>query len=55
VQEIQRPFVPLTHDEFAKLSTDEKVWYLARAMESLSEERGGVFAKQPARSTRTLQ
>jgi len=30
----QVPFTLLTHEEFAKLSTDEKIKYLARAIEA---------------------
>jgi hypothetical protein len=55
VNQRQVPFILLTHDEFAKLSTDEKIMYLARAMESLAEERGSVFAGPPEQQTRTLQ
>jgi hypothetical protein len=55
VQETPRPLFLLTHDEFAKLSTDEKVMYLAHAMEALAEERGAVFASPGSHPTRTLQ
>jgi hypothetical protein len=55
VQENPRPLFLLTHDEFAQLSTDEKVMYLARAMEALAEEHGVVFASPGCHPTRTLQ
>jgi len=55
VQENQISCVLLTHDEFAKLSTEEKVMYLARALEALAEERGMVFASPPPLPTPTLQ
>jgi hypothetical protein len=33
------PFRPLPHDEFVKLSLDEKIAYLARATEAFSGSR----------------
>lgn len=55
MQEKQTPFVLLTHDTFARLSTEEKVMYLARAMEAMAEQRGVVFAPEPPQPTHTLQ
>ena len=55
MQEKQIPFVLLTHDEFARLSTDEKVMYLARAMEAMAQQRGVVFASRSSQATHTLQ
>jgi hypothetical protein len=55
VQQNRIPFSLLTHDEFAKLSTEDKVLYLARAMEALAEERGAVFATERTQPPRTLQ
>jgi hypothetical protein len=51
----QIPSILLTHEEFAQLSTDEKIAYLVRAVEALAEERGAIFAGLSARPTRTLQ
>ena len=55
MQEKQTPFVLLTHDAFARLSTEDKVMYLARAMEAMAEQRGVVFAPEPPQPTYTLQ
>jgi hypothetical protein len=55
VQQKPIQFALLTHEDFAKLSTEEKIMYLARAMEALAEERGSVFAGPPEQSTYTLQ
>jgi hypothetical protein len=55
VKETQFPFALLTHEDFAKLSTEEKIMYLARAMEALSDERGPVFAGLSSQNKRTLQ
>jgi hypothetical protein len=55
VNEPQFPFALLTHEEFAKLSTEQKVMYLARAMEALADERGPVFAGLSSQNKPTLQ
>jgi hypothetical protein len=43
MRRIDAPFRPLPHDEFNKLSTDEKILYLTRAMETLAGDREYVF------------
>jgi len=55
VNKQQIPSILLTHEEFAKLSTDEKIAYLVRAVEALAEERGSIFSGLPPQATRTLQ
>jgi len=43
----ERPFQLLTHAEFSTLSTEEKIAYMARAMENLASSRGPLFAESP--------